>query len=203
MRWLAITVTLTLLGCAVPPLGTTEPVAFHPKMEIVQDTSFTFTDLRPPKDLFTRVDSDYLGTRTYLADDAISPSPPELVKSWLQAKVKDRLANKSVAMHEFTVLVLEPAQGNSSLKNGSPQRPVPLTNNPLQAVLAASFVDWLSSKPTQKLLAIRIEVAVGERRLVGVSKESYKSRVTLTQVYAAMEAALDDLVNDALREDER
>jgi len=203
MRWLAITVTLTFLGCAAPaPSVTADPAVFHPKVEIVQEASFNFTDLRPPKDRSTRVDSDYLGTRTYLADDAISPAPPALVTSWLQAKVKDRLASKSVALQEFTVLVLEPAQGNSSLASGPSYRPGLPANNLLHAAVAEGFIEWLSARSTSKLLAVRIEVSVGERRLVGVSRENYKSRVTLPQVYAAIEAALDDLANDASRADD-
>lgn len=155
-------------------------------------TSFAWSDERPDKGRPTTMEADSLGVTTRVGDAALPRPPPDLVRAWLQHGTRDGLAGKPVALLAFEVEFFEAAPGNRSLAHNTPSATV-MTPNLLATIASNALIKLINARSVNTLVSSRIEATVAGRKIVGMSRETIKGRLTQDEVDQVIRASLDDL----------
>jgi hypothetical protein len=186
-------VSLALVAC-----GTTSEVRLAAPVQ--QATSFDFRDERPAENRASNVAEGVAGTSTFFGDDKLSPTAPELTKTWLQKTFGPALAGKTVTLRLFTVSVFEPGAVINEDHFAAATRNIPANTSPaagaLGALLARPIIYGIESIKTQKSIYVRIEGQVDEQRFSVIHAEQVRGRVTERNVVNTITRGLERLVGE-------
>lgn len=188
--------SILLATCALlsTSCGTTAIATIDVKT--VETTSFAFEDKRPSNQRASGKQILGNAVTTTLGDEAIIPSAPKLVRTWLQQSLAAPLEGKQVELRNFITEIVEPATaGIDEGRFASSAATVPGAN-PLSLLLARGLMGGIESVKSAKTVRVEIEVAVDGKAIYVRWSEKYQGRVTEKNVNEVVRKTLDILVND-------
>lgn len=179
---------LALVGCGTVgstklDVRTSEPVAF------------SFLDERPAEQRATLKSQEMYGELTRLGDDAITPTGPALLKTWLNEKLSTRLAGATVVLREFSVEILDPAVSIDEGRFGAAMESTPGAD-PVSGLLARWLIGGIESVKSDKTVGVRISGKIRDREFSGRGGGSFKGRVSEDNINSVITQALDAAVAD-------
>ncbi len=192
MRLIAITLIITALqGC-----GTAGSTKLN--IQLAQSTVFDFQDQRPEDQRISTKFHGSSGEITQLGDDAVSPSGPDLVKTWLSNKLSSRLVRKKIVLQEFSIRILDPKVviNEQSMDHAVASTP---TADPISPLLARWFIIGIEGARSEKMVSVQIAGKIGEQEFTGGGRESFKGRVTESNINSVIIQALDAAISDITR----
>lgn len=191
MRLIAITlIVIALQGCGT--VGSTKL-----NMQPVQSTVFEFQDQRPEEQRITAKYQESSGEITHLGDDAVSPSGSDLVKTWLNNKLSSQLARKKVVLEEFSIQILDPGAAIDEQRLN--QANASAGADPISSLLARWVITGIENTRSEKIVSVRIAGKIGEQEFNGSGRESFKGRVTESNINSVIVQALDAAISDITR----
>ncbi len=187
---------IVLLALAVASCGTTSSV----KLSIAppERINFQFSDERPIGERISRTQDSEAGTTSYYGDESISPSPPDLFKSYMAKNLSELLSNKNVKLTSFLVSASDPRLAIDPDRYFDAVNSVP-NANPLGAILALPLILGIESIKSQKIVSVHIRGALNDQEFSTVCSDSFRGRATENNVQTVILACLDK-VADGIRE---
>ncbi len=191
MRLIAtVLIVVILQGC-----GTAGSLKLN--LQPIQSTVFEFQDQRPEEQRITAKYHESSGEITQLGDDAVSPSGPDLVKTWLNNKLSSQLAQKKVVLKEFSVRIFDPTVSideqrfeQSTASSGA---------DPISSLLARWIITGIESSKSEKAVSVQIAGKIGDQEFTGSGRGSFKGRVTESNINSVIVQALDAVISDIMQ----
>lgn len=183
-------VLLILGGC-----GTASSVRLATQAPI--GSSFEFQDQRQDDQRHTRIDRSAHGASTYLGDDSLQPSGPELLRAWLHRQLDAKLKGKEVALLEFTVQIYEPAVviDDNALQSAAASTP----NGYAALPFAGLMILGIERIRSEKSVRVVIQGTVASAEFAVTASEMFRGRVTESNLRETLEKALDQAVAEVDR----
>lgn len=189
-------IALLLVAC-----GTTTSARLD--LKPVEVTSFHLHDERPEYHRLTQQSQISSETMTNIGDDAVSPAPPEIVRTWLHEKFATRITGSTVVLREFSIQVLDPDTKIDEERFSTAASSTPGAN-PLSILLARLMVGGIESVRGEKKVDVRIEGVIDDRVFYVRSGGVFRGRVSegninavIMQALASLEKQLDELLEGA------
>ena len=172
MQRLAIFVFAVLLtGCS------TTTKSLRMAVNVPSSTSFEFIDSRAPQDRTAYPPEGTLRAASF-ADDNMIPTPPELIKAWLQQALASELKGKPVELESFDF-------GLSFNRGGT---------NPGHAPGVALVDLGMNSALGPKVVFVRIGLSVKGRRVYVNASDRYFGVASEANLMDTLNKARDSLV---------
>lgn len=139
-----------------------------------------------------------MGKSHSLCDDTVSPSGPDLVKTWLNNKLSSQLVRKKIVLQEFSIRILDPKVviNEQSMDHAVASTP---TADPISPLLARWFIIGIEGARSEKTVSVQIAGKIGEQEFTGGGRENFKGRVTESSISSVIVQALDTAVSDIER----
>jgi len=184
------TITAALLAVSLAGCGTATMTRLDVKT--VDSAAFRLVDERTAEQRTSSTNTHSYGNTTRLGDDAITPSPLALTRTWLSKTVPDWLRNKVVALREFTVQISVP---NAEIDEARFQSAVMSTPGGIVAApLARLFITGIENMRTPKSVTATIVVSAEGRDYSATDGRSFQGRVTEENIGTVVSGALDALL---------
>lgn len=184
------TITAALLAVSLAGCGTATMTRLDVKT--VDSAAFTLVDERTAEQRASSENAHSYGNTTRLGDDAITPSPLALTRTWLSKTVPDWLRNKVVALREFTVQISVP---NAEIDEARFQTAVMSTPGGIVAApLARLFITGIESMRAPKSVTATIVISAEGRDYSATDGRSFQGRVTEENIGTVVSGALDALL---------
>jgi hypothetical protein len=178
------------MAFALAACGTTSTTRLD--VRVADKTSFSFTDLRKADDKLSSVEPGPRATVTILGDDAISPKPADLVRSWLQGEAAAKLEGKQIQLTRFRVEISDPGGkiDDAGLAASS-------VVNPIGALLALPLIGTIESANAPKTVYVNIAIAVDGAEIYDISVDVFKGRVSESNINEVIRRTLVSLTRKA------
>lgn len=184
------TITAALLAVSLAGCGTATMTRLDVKT--VDNAAFRLVDERTAEQRTSSTNTHSYGNTTRLGDDAITPSPLALTRTWLSKTLPDWLRNKVVALREFTVQISVP---NAEIDEARFQSAVLSTPGGIVAApLARLFITGIENMRTPKSVTATIVVSAEGRDYSATDGRSFQGRVTEENIGTVVSGALDALL---------
>jgi hypothetical protein len=160
---------------------------------IVKAVSFTFYDNRPEDQKSETTNKAPPNGTKYYYDKMLDPTPPELIRSALQAKLDKALSSRIVILKTFRVLLYDGSlYGRSDFSVKPSEIPLAILVSPLIAIAALeSGVDGAKAK---KWVSTQIEISIDNRPFSINLSNQYGGHVSGANISATINEALDGLI---------
>jgi len=178
---------LVLAGC-----GTTSSVKFSSTAESEQAT-FKILDERAVNEKTSRLEANSSGKNYYFGDENINPKPPNILENKFKEELNNELSGKKVTVTDFTIHVYEPEVyiDQSAMDAASSSSP----EAALVAPLAEIFISAIEGMKSEKNLLVQVSGNVDGASFSATLEESFKGRVTESNVKQTINKVLEDVVS--------
>lgn len=178
---------LVLAGC-----GTTSSVKFSSTAESDQAT-FTILDERAVNEKTSRLEANSSGKNYYFGDENINPTPSNILENKFKEELNNELSGKKVTLTDFTIHVYEPEVyiDQSAMDAASSSSP----EAALVAPLAEIFISAIERMKSEKNLLVQVSGNVDGAPFSGALQESFKGRVTESNIKQTINKVLEDVVS--------
>lgn len=187
-RAISIFAAVVLASC-----GTTSSVRVN--FSVSDSMAFQLFDARPDEERKSRTEESTGGVTSFYGDEKLSPSAPDLLKSYLTANLADKLSGKVVKLKAFNVSAFDPKVTIDSTRFSNAVNSVP-NANPLGVMLAAPVIFGIESIKSQKYVSVNIHGSVDEKEYSSQCSNSFRGRVTEDNVRSVVLTCLEQFSGD-------
>ncbi len=154
---------------------------------------FQVQDKRPQDERWSGVYDNLAGETAFFGDDNLSPPPLALLTMWLHKSLNAELMGKTVTLSRFTVTVFDPRATVDWERLDAAARAGPY------GFIMADLIGMVTlagkSIKNRKIVYVRVEGNVDDKKFSTIASETYRGRVTADNVKTTLTNALDQVVS--------